>query len=264
MPGADMPGADAPGADAPGAATPDGSAPRVRPLARGRVPRDTVTLARFLLGKVLVREWRDHADVAGTDARTDAGTSVCAHAGTGVPTHAGTSVATAMGRIVETEAYLPGDPACHAFRGMTARNRSLFLDVGYAYVYLCYGTSWLLNVSSEGAGTGAGVLLRALEPLSGIEHLKGGRATRVQHVMRGPGRLAAALDVDRRHDGIDLLGPGPLWIGSDGTAVPSIGESVRIGLTKGAEARLRFFVPGNACVSGGRRLNSGGSAHRCP
>jgi DNA-3-methyladenine glycosylase len=239
-----------PGADAPGAATPDASAPRVRPLARGRVPRDTVTLARFLLGKVLVREWRAHN--AGTDA------------GTGVPTHAGTSVATAMGRIVETEAYLPGDPACHAFRGMTARNRSLFLDVGYAYVYLCYGTSWLLNVSSEGAGTGAGVLLRALEPLSGIEHLKGGRATRVQHLMRGPGRLAAALDVDRRHDGIDLLGPGPLWIGSDGTAVPSIGESVRIGLTKGAEARLRFFVPGNACVSGGRRLNSGGSAHRCP
>ncbi len=67
-----------------------------------------------------------------------------------------------MGRIVETEAYLEADPACHAFRGMTPRNRSLFIEVGHAYVYLCYGTSYLLNVSSERSGTGAGVLLRAL------------------------------------------------------------------------------------------------------
>ena len=72
------------------------------------------------------------------------------------------------GRIVETEAYVPGDAAGHAYRGMTGRNRSLFLDRGHAYVYLAYGISYMLNVASEMAGLGAGVLIRALEPLDGI------------------------------------------------------------------------------------------------
>jgi DNA-3-methyladenine glycosylase len=198
---------------------------RVHPLERAAVPRDTVALARFLLGKVLVR-------------RLPEGTAM-------------------MGRIVETEAYLEADPACHAFRGMTPRNRSLFLDVGHAYVYLCYGTSYLLNVSSERSGTGAGVLLRALQPLSGIEHMrqsrKGGSA---RDVARGPGRLTTALQVDRRHDGIDLFRRGPLWIGSDGAPVAAIGQSTRIGLTKGADAVLRYFVAGNEYLSGTRRLNA--------
>jgi DNA-3-methyladenine glycosylase len=77
----------------------------------------------------------------------------------------------------------------------------------------------------------------------------------VRDLARGPGRLAAALQVDRRHDGIDLTRRGPLWIGSDGTSVDSIGESVRIGLTKGADARLRYFVAGSGYLSGARRLN---------
>jgi DNA-3-methyladenine glycosylase len=89
-----------------------------------RIPKDTVTMARWLLGKVLVRKFRNRLMTA---------------------------------RIVETEAYLQHDPACHAFRGMTPRNRSLFLDRGHAYVYLCYGTSYMLNVSSEAEGVGAGV-----------------------------------------------------------------------------------------------------------
>jgi len=191
------------------------------PLERKRVPRDTVELARFLLGKIVVR-------------RLDAGT--------------------VMGRIVETEAYLVGDPACHAFRGMTPRNRSLFLDVGHAYVYLCYGTCYMLNVASERAGTGAGVLLRALEPIAGMEHVRTSGA-RPRDLLRGPGRLAAALNIDLRHDGVDLLRRGPLWIGSDGAAVESIGDSVRIGLTKAADARLRYFVAGSRYLSGGRKLN---------
>jgi DNA-3-methyladenine glycosylase len=196
----------------------------VIPVARSAVPRDTVALARFLLGKIVVR-------------RLSAGT--------------------VLGRIVETEAYLEADPACHAFRGMTARNRSLFLEVGHAYVYLCYGTSYLLNVSSEAAGTGAGVLLRALEPLSGIEHMRRAReGAGVRDLARGPGRLTAALQVDRRHDGIDLFRRGALWIGSDGTSVDAIGQSVRIGLTKAADARLRYFVVGSDYVSGARRLNA--------
>ena len=201
------------------------------PLPRAAVPESTVALARFLLGKLLVR------DLDG---------------------------AFALGRIVETEAYLVGDPACHAFRGMTPRNRSLFKEAGHAYVYLCYGTSYLLNVSSERRGTGAGVLLRALEPVAGIDHMRRARKLvrgarkdrRLLDLARGPGRLTSAMQVDLRHDGIDLFAEGPLWIGSDGTTVDAIGESTRIGITKGVEARLRYFVAGSAYLSGSRRLNA--------
>jgi DNA-3-methyladenine glycosylase len=189
-------------------------ATRIMRLKRGEIPQGTIALARYLLGKVLVREW---------------------------------SNAKAAGRIVETEAYLTNDPACHAFRGMTPRNRSLFLPAGHAYVYLCYGTSYLLNVSSEAEGVGEGVLLRALEPLCGTVHK--------QHLMRGPGRLTAALDVDRRFDGIDLFAPGPLWIGTDGQPVGRIGRSARIGITKAAEARLRYFIRGSRYLSGPKSLN---------
>jgi DNA-3-methyladenine glycosylase len=193
-------------------------------LVRGEFPEDTVTLARYLLNKIVVRE---HAD--GRSA----------------------------GRIVETEAYLPDDPACHAYRGITARNRSLYLRPGHAYVYLCYGTSYLLNVSSEAAGIGAGVLLRALEPLEGTAFMQRARGCRrVLDLARGPGRLAAALQVDRRFDGIDLLSPGPLWLASDGCAVGRIGQSVRIGLTKAAAAPLRYFIAGSRYLSGPSRSNA--------
>ena len=178
-------------------------------------PADTVELARALLGKVLVRQCGD---------------------------------ATAMGRIVETEAYLHDDPACHAFRGMTQRNRSLFLERGHAYVYLCYGTSYLLNVSSEVEGIGAGVLLRALEPMCGI--------AQSPDLTRGPGRLTRALGVNLSHDGLNLFSHPQLWIGSDRYNVESVGESVRIGITKAADQRLRYFIQGNRCVSGPRRLNT--------
>jgi DNA-3-methyladenine glycosylase len=194
------------------------------PLDRAAIPRDTVALARFLLGKVLVRR-------------------------------RGSSVVT--GRIVETEAYLVGDPACHAFRGMTPRNRSLYLDAGHSYVYLCYGTAWMLNVSAEAAGIGAGVLLRAVEPLTGIGLMRRGRkAVREKDLARGPGRLAAAFGINRGFDGIDLFRRGELWIGSDGTPVGAIGESVRIGLTQGADARLRYYVAGSAYLSGPKKLNT--------
>src|ERR1700729_3137265 len=99
----------------------------------------------------------------------------------------------AGGRIVETEAYPVGDAAGHAYRGETARNHTLFLCRGHAYVYLAYGVSYMLNVSSETAGVGPGVLIRALEPLDGIPAMQ--RNRRVQNLRdlaRGPGRLAAA------------------------------------------------------------------------
>jgi DNA-3-methyladenine glycosylase len=162
----------------------------------------------------------------------------------------------AAGRIVETEAYLQKDPACHAFRGITARNRSLFLEHGHAYVYLCYGTSYMLNVSSEAAGTGSGVLLRALEPLYGTAHIQRNvRHVKPNDLMRGPGRLTAALRVDRRHDGLNLFTNEQLWIGKDGHRIQSIGESVHIGLTKAADERLRYFVTGSRYLSGPRKIN---------
>ena len=182
-----------------------------------------MALARALLGKVLVREF------AG-----------------GI----------AAGRIVETEAYLQHDPACHAFRGMTPRNRSLFLEHGHSYVYLCYGTSYLLNVSSEPSGIGSGVLLRALEPLFGTEHMqRNANQVKLANLTRGPGRLTAALGVDLRHDGLNLFTNKQLWIGSDGHKIRSIATSVRIGLTKAADLRLRYFIAGSSYLSGPRRLN---------
>ncbi len=162
----------------------------------------------------------------------------------------------ACGRIVETEAYVIGDPAGHAYRGVTPRNRALFLERGHAYVYLAYGISFMLNVSSEPSGVGAGVLIRAIEPTDGIGFMQRNRGIeRVRDLARGPGRLCAALDIDRRLDGIDLCQSGPLCLGSDGHAGDEIGHSTRIGITRAADSLLRFFVRGNSFVSGPQALN---------
>jgi len=193
-------------------------------LARADLPVDTVDLARTLIGKVVVRE---------------------------------TSDGLLSGRIVETEAYLVGDAASHAYRGETARNRVLFGDRGYAYVYLAYGVSYMLNVSSEAAGVGAGVLVRALEPLVGIATMQLNRGVEtLRDLARGPGRLAAALDIDRRLDGADLCRIGPLWLARDLHDALDIGISTRIGLTKAADRLLRFYVRDNRFVSGPKALNS--------
>lgn len=201
---------------------------RPRALKRAKLPVDTAELARFLIGKLIVRTLPE--GVAG-------------------------------GRIVETEAYVIGDPAGHAYRGMTERNLSLFLERGRAYVYLAYGVSFMLNVSSETPGVGAGVLIRAIEPMFGVaimERNRGvGRARdeRARDLARGPGRLCEALRIDRGLDGIDLCQEGPLWLGSDSHAPDEIGESKRIGITRAADSPLRFYVRGNRFVSGPRALN---------
>jgi DNA-3-methyladenine glycosylase len=162
----------------------------------------------------------------------------------------------AGGRIVETEAYDIGDPAGHAYRGMTPRTRTLFLERGHAYVYLAYGSSFMLNVSSEAPGVGAGVLIRALEPADGIAIMARNRRTeRLRDLARGPGRLSAALEIDRRLDGIDLCQAGPLWLGSDVRASGEIGQSKRIGITRATDSLLRFYVRGNRFVSGPQALN---------
>jgi DNA-3-methyladenine glycosylase len=197
----------------------------VRPcvLDRAEMPVDTAQLARFLIGKMLVRILAE--GVAG-------------------------------GCVVETEAYGIGDPAGHAYRGITPRTRALFLERGHAYVYLAYGSSFMLYVSSETSGLGAGVLIRAIEPTDGITIMERNRGTeRVRDLARGPGRLSAALGIDRRLDGIDLCQAGPLWLGSDGQASDEIGQSKRIGITRAADSPLRFYVRGNWFVSGPQALN---------
>jgi DNA-3-methyladenine glycosylase len=157
-------------------------------------------------------------------------------------------------RIVETEGYPPNDPASHAFRGETARNRAMYFERGFSYVYFIYGTSYCLNVASEAPGIGAAVLVRAAEPLAGrdeIARLRGGGSGR--DLLRGPGRLCAGLAIDRELDGIDLCrGTGPLWL-ARGEPHCEIVTSPRIGLTRAPEPAWRFFERGSPSVSG-RRL----------
>ncbi len=161
------------------------------------------------------------------------------------------------GRIVETEAYLVGDAASHAFRGRTRRNGSMFLTRGHAYVYISYGCWPMLNVSSEAKGVGAALLLRALEPLEGIEEMHRIRAAMpLRDLARGPGRLALAMRVSLAEDGVDLCGSGPLFLAAPVRKKGVIATTIRIGITKDAKRPLRFFERGNPFVSGPKKLNS--------
>jgi DNA-3-methyladenine glycosylase len=194
----------------------------IRRLRRSELPPDTVKLARFLIGKVVV-----HDLPAGR----------------------------LSGRIVETEAYPPGDPAGHHFRGPTPRIRSMYLDPGHTYIFFNYGAHFMLNVISEPAGIAAAILIRALEPLDGIELMQRHRKTsQLLNLTSGPGRLAAAFQIDRRHDGLDLCAPGPLWLGKIRRSTGPIGKTVRIGISRAADRLLRFYERGNPFVSGPKRL----------
>jgi DNA-3-methyladenine glycosylase len=156
------------------------------------------------------------------------------------------------GWIVEVEAYLwRNDPACHAARGMTNKNRSMFSRPGALYVY-CIHASWCLNVVSEVEGRGAAVLIRAVEPIDGQDQMF--RNRKVNHpvlLTNGPGKLCEAFGVHRQHDGIDLVDHERLWIESS-TTVPSfrITRSPRIGIQHGTDLLYRFFIDGNRFVSG--------------
>jgi DNA-3-methyladenine glycosylase len=169
---------------------------------------------------------------------------------------------------VETEAYPPGDPAGHHFRGPTPRIRSMYLAPGHAYIFFNYGAHFMLNVSGEVEGTAGGVLIRAVEPLEGLQHMKKNRnVDRLLDLTRGPGRLAAAFQIDRAHDGLDLCANEKLWLGAIVRQKPTladsceiaIAETVRIGITRAADHPLRFYVPGNPFVSGPKRLLASGA-----
>ena len=167
------------------------------------------------------------------------------------------------GRIVEVEAYLGiDDPAAHAYRGPTKRNQVLFGPPGHAYVYFIYGFHYCLNISCEPEGRAGCLLIRALEPLVGLELMyaardlepKHGRATELRLLTSGPGRLAEAFSITRdRDNGKDVTSRrSDLQVIDDGFKPEKIASTVRIGITKAAEDPLRYVIAGNAFVSGRR------------
>lgn len=190
--------------------------------------QDTVTVARALLGCVLFRK-------IGRE--------------------------TLAARIVETEAYLgANDPASHARRGLrSARNESMYLEGGHAYVYFTYGMHWCLNVVTQEADLAEAVLLRAAEPVKGIEGMRRRRpkAKRDFDLMNGPGKLCMALEIDRKLDGERFDGDR-LYLTSDAPiAEEEIAVSARIGIDGSGEAALwplRFFIRGNRYVSAYRNV----------
>ncbi|MFN2528703.1 MAG: DNA-3-methyladenine glycosylase [Candidatus Baltobacteraceae bacterium] len=193
-------------------------------LKRSELPNETVALAKALIGLVFVRQ-SPHGRTAG--------------------------------KIVEVEAYLSGnDPASHAHRGETRRNASMFLAAFHAYIYKIYGTSFCVNVSSNEAGIGEAILIRALEPLDGLPLMMQRRGTEVvRDLCRGPGRLCQALAIDRGLDGVDLLKSPELWIADGGLKSGAVRKSKRIGITKAADRHLRFYEAGSPHLSGPRHLS---------
>lgn len=181
-------------------------------LIRSFFERDTVQVARELLGKVMVRRFGD---------------AVC------------------CARIVETESYTSDDPACHAFRGKTKRNASLFGPVGHAYVYLSYGLHWCLNVVARKPSMSAGgVLIRALEPMSGIEFFRNNRPwVKYSDLMNGPGKVTKALMIDRSYDGYDLIANNELtFMDSDIPNNYEVQTTTRIGINKAIDQPWRFLL----------------------
>jgi DNA-3-methyladenine glycosylase len=194
-----------------------------RRLPRSFYARDPVTLARDLLGRILLYE-TPHGLLAG--------------------------------RVVETEAYTgETDPASHAFRGRTARNAVMFGKPGVAYVYFSYGMHHCLNVTAGPIGVAGAVLLRALEPMEGIDLMKEtGVSGPVERLLSGPGKICKAFGLDLRDNGRDLVS-GALLIAS-GHAVPDqeVAAGPRVGISRAVSLPYRFFVVTSPSVSAHRRL----------
>lgn len=168
------------------------------------------------------------------------------------------------GRIVEVEAYLgphnhPPDPAAHAYRGPTRRNQVLFGPAGHAYVYSIYGMHFCMNISCEREGLAGCVLVRALEPVVGLDQMTLNRklaaGTAPRMLTSGPSRLCQAFGITRSaHNGVDLLDPhSELQVRDDGCTLAQYVVTPRIGITHAADRPLRFAVEGHRCVSGPRR-----------
>lgn len=214
--------------------------PLGRPLGRSFYARRSVVVARAVLGRVLVRD-SPQGRVAGV--------------------------------IVETEAYRGADDAAsHGCRGRTARNAAMFGPPGHAYVYFTYGVHHCLNLVTERTGAAAAVLVRALEPIAGLDLMRRRRRVEArERLARGPGNVARALGLTRVHDGLDLVA-GPLWLSRRCARRGGrrIACGARVGIRAGLELPWRFWLAGHPCVSGARRPaahpgaagNARGTAHR--
>lgn len=189
---------------------------------------DTLTLARDLLGKLLVREL-DGERLSGI--------------------------------IVETEAYLAaGDPASHSHRGPNRKNAAMFMPAGTLYVYTIHA-KYCMNIVTEDADIGAAVLVRALEPYEGIETMRQRRGREsLRDLCGGPARLCHALAIDLALDKVDLTRSPAIWLEAPPAAVKQhdwdVAVSPRIGISSAQEALYRYFIDGHYCVSGLARLHS--------
>lgn len=195
----------------------------LRPLARSFYARPPVVVARDLLGRLLVR-----------------------------PERGGEAL---VGRIVECEAYRQDDPASHSFRGRTARTDVMFGPPGHLYVYFTYGMHYCMNVVTGRDGEGSAVLLRAVEPVEGIDEMQERRLlTDPRLLCAGPARLTRAFGVGREHNGTDLVQGGDLFIAPGRRVEGSrVGVSSRIGITVAMEEPWRFYEAGSPFVSRGPR-----------
>jgi DNA-3-methyladenine glycosylase len=155
------------------------------------------------------------------------------------------------GVIVETEAYHDSEPACHAYVGLTERTRTLFGPPGRAYVYRSYGIHACLNAVCEPPGVGAAVLIRALEPVEGLELMRERRGLeRVEHLCSGPGKLTQALGIELVDNGCDLaVGPVVIKRRPRAWREAPVAASRRIGITKATELEWRFCAVGSRCLS---------------
>lgn len=191
--------------------------PTTTVLPRSFYARPTPVVARGLIGKVLARR------VGGK---------------------------TLVGRIVETEAYTEGDPASHAFRGRTERNRALFGEVGRAYIYQTHGMNFCLNIVAKKGRLAGGVLIRALEPLEGIGLMRRARPRAgLRRLASGPGNLSKAMRVDKGLYGADLTEKGPLFVADDGSPEPKVRRTRRIGVTSARDKLWRFVEEGSPFIT---------------
>jgi DNA-3-methyladenine glycosylase len=177
--------------------------------------RDTKKVAREILGKILAHK---------------------------------TEEGTLKGKIVEVEAYLGlDDPGAIGFRRVKNIPQALLMPAGYTFVYFTYGNHWMLNVNAKMGKLGA-VLIRALEPLEGIEIMKRNRGVNdARNLTNGPGKLTKAFGIDKRHNGLDLTGD-ELFI-EDSDEKVKVARSTRVGISKGKSKMLRFYIKSNRFVS---------------